>query len=133
VYFKEEEKRSDIWSHVLYNKCTFVPDGRTRYLCCYLPIIRCAFSAQIDVGGANVSHRRSCLNHPKHYIKIHLELIQGGEDAQDALSCRSLSAKKPLILRALVRKRPMKIRHPMTLRHPVQKDWNGWTVRVEGF
>ena len=44
---------------------------------------------------------------------------QGGEDQQDALSCRSLSAKQPLIIGLFCRKRPIKIRQPVGLRHPV--------------
>jgi len=45
--------------------------------------------------------------------------IQGGEDAQDALSCRSFFAREPLIIGLFCVNWPMKIRHPMTLRHPV--------------
>ena len=49
--------------------------------------------------------------------------IQSGDDAQDALSCslacRSLSAKKPIIIGLFYGKRPIKIRHPMHLCHPV--------------
>jgi len=47
--------------------------------------------------------------------------IQGGKYAQDALSCRSLSAKEPLIIRLCCGKWPIKIRHPMGLRHPVEE------------
>jgi len=42
-------------------------------------------------------------------------VVQGGEDPQDALSCRSFYAKEPLIIGLFCRKWPMKIRHPMTL------------------
>jgi len=43
---------------------------------------------------------------------------QGGEDPQDALSCRSFSAKEPLIIGLFCGKRPLQRRHPMGLRHP---------------
>jgi len=36
-----------------------------------------------------------------------------------ALSCRSLSAKEPLIIGLYCRKRLIKIGHPLGLRHPV--------------
>jgi len=45
--------------------------------------------------------------------------MQGGEDSQDALSCRLFFAKEPLIIGLFCGKWPMKIRHLMTLRHPV--------------
>ena len=45
--------------------------------------------------------------------------LQGGDDAWDALSCRSLSAKEPLIMGPFCGKRPIKIRHPRRLCHPV--------------
>ena len=51
-------------------------------------------------------------------------LVQGGGDAYDAFSCRSLSAKEPLITRLFRGKLPMKIRHPLHLRHPVLKAHN---------
>jgi len=46
-------------------------------------------------------------------------MIQDGEDAVDALRCRSLSAKEPLIVRLFCGKWPIKIRHPVRLRHPL--------------
>jgi len=46
-------------------------------------------------------------------------MVQGGEDAQDAFSCRCLSAKKPLIIWLFCGKYSMKIRHSMHLHHPV--------------
>ena len=45
--------------------------------------------------------------------------LQGGEDASDALSCRSLSAKEPLNTGLFRGSWPLKIRHAMHLRHPV--------------
>jgi len=48
--------------------------------------------------------------------------IQGGEDSEDVLSCRSFFAKEPLIIGLFCGKWPMRIRHPMTLRHPVSSD-----------
>ena len=45
--------------------------------------------------------------------------LQGGEDPQDALSCRSFFAKEPLIIGLFCGKWPVMIRHPMTIRHPV--------------
>ena len=45
---------------------------------------------------------------------------QGGEDPWDALRCRSLSAKEPLIIGLFCQKCSIKIRHPVTLRHPVR-------------
>ena len=52
-------------------------------------------------------------------LHTNLLMIQDGEDAQDALSCRSLSTKEPLIVGLFCGKRPMKRRHLMHLRHPV--------------
>jgi len=47
-------------------------------------------------------------------------LIQGGEDPYDALSCRSLFARKePLITGLFCGKWTIKKRHPMGFRHPV--------------
>jgi len=46
-------------------------------------------------------------------------ITQGGEDAYDASSCRSLSAKEPLLIGLFYGKEPIKIRHPMRLHHPV--------------
>ena len=31
------------------NTSTFVPDGRSQHLCCFLPIIRCTFGSHLDV------------------------------------------------------------------------------------
>jgi len=45
--------------------------------------------------------------------------LQGGEDALDALTCRSLSAKEPIIIWLFCEKWPTKIRHPMRPRHPL--------------
>ena len=45
--------------------------------------------------------------------------IQGGEDAEDALSRRSLSAKEPLIVGLFCGISSLNMRHPMRLRHPV--------------
>jgi len=45
-------------------------------------------------------------------------MSQGGEDAFDASSSRSLSAKEPLIVGLVGGKFPIKIRHPMGLCHP---------------
>jgi len=45
--------------------------------------------------------------------------LKGGEDPEDALSCRSFLAKEPLLIGLFCGKWPIKIRHPMTLRHPV--------------
>jgi len=45
--------------------------------------------------------------------------VQGGEDAEDASSCRSFSAKEPLIIGLFCGKWPTKIRHPMGLHHSV--------------
>jgi len=60
--------------------------------------------------------------HTYRFISLNLRsfLIPGGEDAQDALSCRSLSAKEPLIIGLFCRKEPTKIRHPTYLCHPIQ-------------
>ena len=48
-------------------------------------------------------------------------VVTGGTDAQDAVRCRSLSAKEPLIIELFCRKRHIKIRHPMPLHHPVDE------------
>ena len=45
--------------------------------------------------------------------------IQGGEDSQDPLSCRSFSTKEPLNIGLFCGKWPRQIRDPMSLRHPV--------------
>ena len=45
--------------------------------------------------------------------------VQGDQDSQFALSCRSFFAKEPQFTRPLCGKWPVKIRHPMGLRHPV--------------
>ena len=47
-------------------------------------------------------------------------LLQDGEDPKDALNCRSLSAKEPLIIGPFPGKLPTKIRHRRHLRHSVQ-------------
>jgi len=47
------------------------------------------------------------------------ECVMGGGDSQDALSCRSFSAKEPPIIGLFCGKRPVMIRHPMGLCHPV--------------
>ena len=54
---------------------------------------------------------------------IHCNTLQGGEDPQDALSCRSFFAKEPLIIGLFCGKRPVKIRHSMGLRHPVMSNF----------
>jgi len=45
--------------------------------------------------------------------------IQGGEDSQDPVSCRSFSTKEPLNVGHFCGTWPTKIRDPMRLRHPV--------------
>jgi len=55
--------------------------------------------------------------------------VQGGEDPQDALSCRSLSLKEPLIIGLYCGKWPIKIRHPMGLCNPVST-WIRFSNRV---
>ena len=54
---------------------------------------------------------------------IFVIILQGGEDAEDALSCRSLFEKKPLIIGLFCGKWPIKIRHLMGLRHPVVRSY----------
>ena len=44
---------------------------------------------------------------------------QGGEDAEDALSCRPLSAKQPLSIGLFCRNWPAKIRHFTCFHHPI--------------
>jgi len=44
----------------------------------------------------------------------------GGEDAEDAFSCRSLSAKEPHIIELFCGEWPIKIRHPMGVCHLVR-------------
>jgi len=46
-------------------------------------------------------------------------IVQGGKDAWDAFSCRSLSAKEPLSIGFFCGKWPVKIRHPTHLPYPV--------------
>jgi len=53
-------------------------------------------------------------------VKSHLvALLQGGENAQNALNCRSLSAKEPLITGLFCGKRPIQIRHSVHPHNPV--------------
>jgi len=70
------------------------------------------------------------MNETRHiyvYLMSHLWTCTGdGLDSHtgwsrpiDALSCRSLSAKEPLIIGLFCGKWPIKVRHPMGLRHPV--------------
>ena len=47
--------------------------------------------------------------------------VQGSEDTWDALSCRSLSAKEPLIIGLFCGKWPVKRSHPMHPRHRVDQ------------
>jgi len=49
----------------------------------------------------------------------HGDDVVSDEDVYDVLSCRSLSAKEPLIIGLFCGKRRIKIRHPMGLGHPV--------------
>jgi len=49
-------------------------------------------------------------------------LLQGGDDALDAVTCRSLSAREPIIIGFFCGKRPEKIRHAIplpTCTHPL--------------
>ena len=60
-----------------------------------------------------------------HFTRVPTQhVVQGGEDSQDALSCRSFSAKEPPIIGLFCGKWPMKTRHPMTLRHPTPLNVN---------
>ena len=60
-------------------------------------------------------------NVPKHQTYSHFIYLQGGEDPQDAFSCRSFFAQEPLIIGLFCGKWRVKIRHPMTLRHSVMQ------------
>ena len=54
------------------------------------------------------------------YMDAHFMLrMQGGEDAKDASTCRSLSANEPIITGLFCGKRPIQIRHRMPFCHPV--------------
>ena len=53
-------------------------------------------------------------------IQLCYDVLQSGEDPYDALSCRSFSAKEPLIIGLFCGEWPIKIRDPMGLRHPVR-------------
>jgi len=44
--------------------------------------------------------------------------IQGGKDPQATTSCKSFSAKEPLIVGLFCGKSPIKIRHALGLYHP---------------
>jgi len=63
------------------------------------------------------------LSHEHHQL-CHLQtwrwLTQGGQHAQDALSCRSHPTKEPPILGLFCGKYPRKTRYPMGLGHPVR-------------
>jgi len=50
-------------------------------------------------------------------------MIEGGEDSQDPLSCRSFSTKEPLNIGHFCRKGATMIRDRVSLRHPVS--WHG--------
>jgi len=83
-------------------------------------------------------HHDGMQNDQRHVIWVSEWPIQGGEDPQDALSCRSFFANEPLITGLLRGKWPVKIRHPVGLRHPARRlvvrihdiilyEWqNGW-------
>ena len=45
--------------------------------------------------------------------------IQGGKDAQDALSLQVIFRKRAISLVSLLQKENYNLRHPMYLRHPV--------------
>ena len=51
----------------------------------------------------------------------------GGEDAEDALSCRSYSAKEPRIIRLFCGKWPIKITHPVRLVHSRRMPYLYWS------
>ena len=53
------------------------------------------------------------------WVVLQMLLRQGGEDPQDALSCRSFFAKEPLIIGLFCGKWSLKIGHIMGLQHPV--------------
>jgi len=55
--------------------------------------------------------------------RIHIP-IQGGKKTKSALSWKSLSAKKPLLIGIFSREWPVKIRHPMHFRRSVSKCLN---------
>ena len=57
-------------------------------------------------------------------------LLQGGEHALDALSCRSFFAKEPLKIGLFCVKWPAKIRHLINLRYPVQPIAFGVSVNL---
>jgi len=58
--------------------------------------------------------------------------LQGGEDSQDPISCRSFSTKEPLNIGHFCGKWPIKIRDPMSHCHPVllQVYANLWFVPI---
>jgi len=54
-----------------------------------------------------------------HTRRVHTS-VQGGEDSEDPLSCRSFSTKEPINIGHFCGKCPIKIMDPMSLRHPVK-------------
>ena len=63
---------------------------------------------------------------PPVLVNLQIHLVQGGEDAYNALSRRSLFAKEPLMIGLFYGKWPIKMKHPMGLRHPVAS----WLLRI---
>jgi len=76
-------------------------------------------SLDATLGHEAVGHKT--LGHEAVGHKTLFMYIQGGKDPEDALSCRSYSAKELLIMGLFCGKWPIKIRHPLTRRHTVSR------------
>jgi len=59
------------------------------------------------------------------------EAIQGGIETFDFLSCRSLSAKEPLIIGLFCEKQPAKMRPPMSISKAIQSGVDAWVGYVK--
>jgi len=94
----------DIYIHVHIFTCMYIYICMSIYTQKYMYIYVYVYTAR--------SRNKNSYSHKRVYH------IQVGEDAQDAFSCKSLSAKEPLIIGLFCGKCPLKIRHPMHLRHP---------------
>jgi len=67
----------------------------------------------------HITHTNESFTHTNCKV-THMKALQSGKDATDALSCRSLSAKEPLIIWLFSGKLPKKTRHPMLCRCAVR-------------
>jgi len=93
----------------------------TRHMLLGTRIAKHAYSKQ-DIHSCIHTYTHTFIHHLTqiHSYIIYLYLgLQGGEDSQDALSCKSFFAKQPLIIGLFCGKWTTQIRQAVTLCHPV--------------